>query len=250
MSGHSKWHSIKHRKAAVDARRGKIFTRLIREISVAARTGGGDPATNPRLRTAVQAARDANMPRQNIDRAIKKGTGELPGAQLEEVIYEGYGPAGVAIYIEALTDNKNRTTAEIRHLFGKYGGHMGEVGCVAWMFSHKGSILIPAEGTEEDALMEVAIEAGAEDLINNGDSFTITTELSALESVRSALGQKNVTVSAAEVQMIPNSTIKVEGKEAERILKLLSALEDHDDVQKVSANFDIADELIEQLSSQ
>lgn len=155
MSGHSKWNSIKHRKAAVDARRGKIFTKLIREITVAARTGGGDPATNPRLRTAVQAARDANMPRQNIDRAIKKGTGELPGAQLEEVIYEGYGLAGVAIYIEALTDNKNRTTAEIRHLFGKYGGHMGEVGCVAWMFSHKGSILIPAEGNEEDALMEI-----------------------------------------------------------------------------------------------
>ncbi len=249
MSGHSKWHSIKHKKAAVDAKRGKVFTKIIREITIAARNGGGDIESNPRLRTAVSAARDANMPKENIDRAIKRGTGELPGVSYEEVIYEGYGPGGVAMLVEAMTDNKNRLTAEIRHIFTRHNANLGEAGCVSWMFTRKGVIYVNAEDTTEDALMEAALEAGAEDLIDNGDSFTVYTEPNQLEEVRSAIEGKGIKIESASVSMIPNTTVSVEGKEAESLLKLLNALEDHDDIQRVSANFEMSDELMEKLST-
>jgi YebC/PmpR family DNA-binding regulatory protein len=225
-----------------------MFTRIIREITIAARMGGADPASNPRLRTAILAAKDVNMPRDNIDKAVKRGTGELPGVSYEEVHYEGYGPGGVAIYVEVSTDNKNRTTAEIRHLFSRHSGNLGEAGCVAWMFSKKGIIYVNAEKADEDKVMEAALEAGAEDFVNNGETYTITTAPGELERVRPVLEAKSIPIESAQVEMIPSSTVKVEGKDAEQLLKLLSALEDQDDVQRVSANFDIADELIEQLS--
>ena len=247
MSGHSKWHSIKHKKAAVDAKRGKIFTKIIREITIAARMGGGDIENNPRLRTAVQAARDANMPKENIDRAVKRGTGELPGVTYEEVQYEGYGPGGVAMLVEAMTDNRNRLTAEIRHIFTRHNANLGEAGCVAWMFSRKGMILVSAENTSEDDLLEVALEGGADDLINNGDSFTVYTESNQLETVRAAIEGKGIKIDSAMVTLIPNTTVTVDGKEAESLLKLLTAIEDHDDVQRVSANFEMSDEIMEKL---
>lgn len=247
MSGHSKWHSIRHKKAAVDAKRGRLFTRLIRELTVAARLGGGNPETNPRLRQAIQAAKAANMPSKNIENAIKRGTGEIEGAAYEEVIYEGYGPGGVALCIQAVTDNKNRTSSEIRHLLSKYNGSLGEVGCVTWMFEKKGQILVNADPSEEDRLMEVVLEAGGEDLVNNRDSFTVTTAPADLEKVRAAIEQAGFEIASAEVQLVPNTTKRLEGKDAERMLKLMEALEEQDDVQSVAANFDIDDALIEQV---
>ena len=249
MSGHSKWHSIRHKKAAVDAKRGKLFTKIIRELTVAARTGGGSPDVNSRLRTAIQTAKDVNMPKDTIDKAIRKGTGELPGVSYEDVTYEGYGPGGVAIFIHGSTDNRNRTSAVIRNILSKHNGNLGEVGCVSWMFAKKGIILVDASAADEDTLTEIAIEAGAEDLVNNGDSFTVTTEPGDLDAARSALEEKGVKVESAEISMVPNTTVKLEGKDAEQLLKLVGALEEQDDVQSVSANFDIADEVIEKIGA-
>lgn len=247
MSGHSKWHSIKHKKAAADAKRGKIFTRIIRELTIAAKMGGGDVNGNPRLRTAVAAAKDVNMPWKNIENAIKKGTGEIEGAMYEEVAYEGYGPGGVAILVDGTTDNRNRTASEIRHIFSKYNGSLGAVGSVSYLFTKKGVITVPAAGTDEDALLEAGLEAGAEDVRNEGESFQILTGPNDLQDVREKLEAAGVKVESAEVINIPSTTKRVEGKDAETLLKLLSALEDNDDVNNVSANFDISDELIEQF---
>jgi YebC/PmpR family DNA-binding regulatory protein len=248
MSGHSKWSTIKHKKGAADAKRGKIFTRIIREIAIAAKMGGGDPAGNPRLRTAIIAAKDANMPKDNIEKAIKKGTGELEGQSYEDFMFEGYGAGGVAIIVEGSTDNRNRTMPEIRHLFSKYNGNMGETGCVAWMFETKGIILISAEDQDEDKIMECALEAGAEDMESDDGYFQIKTPPEDLMSVRESMEAKGIKVESASVQRIPNATVRVEGKDAEKVLKLTSALEDHDDVSNVYANFDIDSELIEQMS--
>lgn len=248
MSGHSKWHSIKHKKAAIDAKRGQAFTKVIKEITIAARTGGGDPNANARLRAAIANAKTVNMPQDNITRAIKKGTGELPGVSYEEFVYEGYGPGGVALIIDILTDNKNRTVAEIRHIFGKHNGNLGESGCVAWMFDKKGLITVEAEKVDEDRLMELALNAGAEDMQADDDIFEITTKPEDMEKVREALEKNGITIASAQVSRIPQSTIKLEGKHAEQMLKLMEKLEDHDDVQDVCANFDIPDEVMEQLS--
>jgi len=249
MSGHSKWHTIRFKKAATDAKRGKLFTKIIKEIIVAARMGGGDIESNARLRTAVRAAKDANMPKDNMERAIKRGTGELPGVHYEDFLYEGYGPGGVAILVEGTTDNKNRTTPEIRHIFSKGGGNLGESGCVSWMFTKKGLITIVAEGVNEDALTEAVLDAGADDLANNGDTFTVTTDPPTLESIRSFLEAKTYKILNSEIAMIPNSTVRVDEKHAATLLKLLSTLEEHDDVSKVWANFDIPDEIMERVSS-
>ncbi len=247
MSGHSKWHSIKHKKAAIDAKRGKVFTRIIRELTIAAKMGGGDPEGNPRLRTAVAAAKDVNMPWKNIESAIKKGTGEIEGVVYDEVVYEGYGPAGVAILVDASTDNRNRTTAEVRHAFTKYNGSMGAVGSVSYLFTKKGVISIGKAGANEDKLLEAALEAGAEDVKTDSDPFQVLTAPNELQDVREKIEAAGFKVEGAEVQAIPSTTKAVEGKEAETLLKLLNALEDLDDVQNVSANFDISDELIEQF---
>jgi len=247
MSGHNKWSSIKHRKAAQDAKRGQAFTKVIREITVAARQGGSDQETNARLRVAVQAAKDVNMPKDTLERAIKKGAGELDGVNYEDVVYEGYGPAGVAIYIEASTDNKNRSAAEIRHTFAKYGGNLGEVGCVGWMFKKQGQIVVPAEGVDEDSLMEVALEAGAEDMTNEGEVFVVSTDWQHMLNVREAIEAQDIHVDSAAVAMVPDNTVKVEGKSAESLMKLLSMLEESDDVNSVAANYEIDDALMEQL---
>ena len=247
MSGHSKWSSIKHKKAAVDAKRGRAFTRVIKEITVAARMGGGDAASNARLRTAIASAKAVNMPQENISRAIKKGTGELPGVSYEEFTYEGYGPGGAAIMIEIMTDNKNRTVADIRHIFSKHNGNLGEAGCVAWMFDKKGLIVIDTDKAEEDQLMEIVLNAGAEDMQRNEDVFEITTLPEDLETVREAIEKGGVEISGAQVSRIPQSTVKLEGKQAEQMLKLMEKLEDHDDVQDVFANFDIPDEVMEKM---
>lgn len=248
MSGHSKWASIKHKKGAADAKRGRIFTRIIKEIVIAARLGGGNPDGNPRLRTAVLAARDANMPKDNIDRAIKKGTGELPGVHIEEFTYEGYGAGGVAFLVEVTTDNRNRTTGEIRHMFGKHNGNLGESGSVSWMFERKGQIYVDGGGKSEDAMMEIGLECGADDIEADEDGgFMITTDSNAMHEVRDALEAKGVKIESAEISMIPKNTVRAEGKEAEQVMKLLSALEDHDDVQKVSANFDIDEAIMAQF---
>lgn len=239
MSGHSKWHSIRHKKAAADAKRGKMFTRLIKEISVAARIGGGDPDANPRLRTAVQAAKNANMPQTNITRAIKKGTGDLPGQSYEPASYEGYGPGGVAVFVEALTDNKNRTVAEIRHLFSKHGGNLGESGSVNWMFERKGYIRVNREGVSEERLLEVALESGAEDMQSDEETFEIYTPFEQFDSVRQAIEAAEIPVESSELTMLPTNSIQLEGKEAQRMLKLMEVLEEHDDVENVYANFDI-----------
>jgi YebC/PmpR family DNA-binding regulatory protein len=239
MSGHSKWHTIKHKKGAADAKRGRVFTKIIKEITVAARVGGGDPNGNPRLRTVVAAAKAANMPKDNIDKAIKKGTGELPGVSYEEVSYEGYGPGGVAVYVQALTDNKNRTLPEIRHLFSKYGGNLGAENCVGWMFEKKGYLVVPKAATSEDALMELVIEAGGDDVRDDGDNWEVFSPSDRLEQVREALTKKNVSVTTAEVSMVPKNTVKVEGKKAQQVLSMMDGLEEHDDVQNVWANFDI-----------
>ena len=250
MSGHSKWSSIKHKKAAIDAKRGKAFTRVIKEITVAARMGGGDPAANPRLRAAIANAKTVNMPQDNVTRAIKKGTGELPGVSYEEFTYEGYGPGGVAIMVEIMTDNKNRTVAEMRHIFSKHNGNLGESGCVAWMFDKKGLIVVDTDKADEDQLMEIVLNAGAEDMRRNGDVFEIITLPEELLPVREAIDQEGIEISVAQVSRIPQSTVRLEGKHAEQMLKLMEKLEDHEDVQNVFANFDIPDEVMEQLEGQ
>ncbi|MEB2285221.1 MAG: YebC/PmpR family DNA-binding transcriptional regulator [Polyangiaceae bacterium UTPRO1] len=249
MSGHSKWSTIKHKKAAKDSKRGKIFTKLIKEITVAARMGGGDVNANPRLRTAVNTARSQSMPNDNIERAIKKGTGELEGVTYEEVQYEGYGPAGVAVMLQILTDNRNRTVAEIRNLFAKNGGNLGETGCVGWMFSKKGFIAVDKSTIGEDKLFEVALEAGADDITDAGEAFEITTPPEAFDDVKGALDRAGITTTAAEVTMVAQNTVTVRGADAEQTVKLLEALEDHDDVQKVSANADIPQDEVERLSA-
>lgn len=249
MSGHSKWSTIKHKKGAADAKRGKVFTKIIKEIMVAARFGGGDVNANPRLRTAVLAAKAENMPRDNIDRAIKKGTGELEGVNYEEFTYEGYGPGGVAMLLEVLTDNKNRTVADVRHLFSKQNGNLGEAGCVSWMFEKKGLITIDKKGADEDRLMEVALDAGALDVNDAGKDYDVTTPPNAFEGVKKKLEEAGFKSTYAEVTMVPQNTVRLSGKEAEQMLRLMEALEDSDDVQKVYANFDIADEEMERLSA-
>ena len=249
MSGHNKWSTIKHKKGAADAKRGKMFSKLIKEITIAARMGGGDVDGNPRLRTAVNTARTANMPKENIDRAIKRGTGELEGVTYEEITYEGYGPGGVAVIVEALTDNRNRTVAEVRHIFDKYNGNLGESGCVAWMFDKKGVIVVAAKGLTEDEVMELALEAGAQDVSSDGQTFEITTEPADFETVRKAVEDKQWKVELAETSMIPQTTVKLEGKKAEQMLKMMDALDDNDDMQKVFANFDISEDEMMRLSA-
>jgi len=249
MSGHSKWSTIKHKKAAKDAKRGKIFTKLIKEITVAARLGGGDAKANPRLRTAVLAARSQSMPGDTIDRAIKKGTGELEGVHYEEVVYEGYGPGGVAVMIEVLTDNRNRTVAELRNVLDKCGGNLGTTGSVAWMFTKRGLITVERAQVDEDKVMEVALEAGADDVTDSGDILEVLTAPDQLEGVKDALEQAKITTASAEVTMMPSTTTSISGKQAEQMVRLLEALEDHDDVQRVSSNMDIAAEELEQLSA-
>jgi YebC/PmpR family DNA-binding regulatory protein len=248
MSGHNKWSSIKHKKGKEDAKRGKIFTKLIRELSIAARLGGADTESNPRLRSAIAAARSANMPKDNISRAIKKGAGGEEGVDLEEITFEGYGPAGVAILIETMTDNRNRTVAEVRHLLDKYNGKMGESGCVAWMFDTKGLVAINKESSDEDTVMEIALDAGADDVSEEGDVFEVLTSFDDFESVREAFEKKEVAYEMAEITRIPQTTVNLEGKEAKRMLKLLDMLEDQDDVQKIHTNFDISEEEMEKLS--
>ncbi|NOY78790.1 MAG: YebC/PmpR family DNA-binding transcriptional regulator [Calditrichaeota bacterium] len=247
MSGHNKWSSIKHKKAKVDAQRGRIFTRLIKEITVAARMGGGDEESNPRLRAAVAAAKAANMPSANIERAIKRGTGELPGVTYEEVTYEGYGPGGAALLIETLTDNKNRTVADLRHILAKHNGNLGESGSVAWIFEKKGVITIPAEGLSEDDVMMVVLDAGAEDMKSDGEMFEILTAPEDFEQVKKAVEEAGYPIDSAEVTMYPKSTVKLEGKHAEQMLKLMDALDEHDDVQNVYSNFDIDVQVMEQF---
>ncbi|GMT42817.1 MAG: putative transcriptional regulatory protein [bacterium] len=248
MSGHSKWSTIKHKKAATDKKRGKLFSKVIKEITVAAKLGGGDLSSNPRLRTAVQGAKGANMPMDTVERAIKKGTGELPGTSYEEVTYEGYGPGGVAILISVTTDNKNRTVAEIRSLLGKQGGSMGETGCVNWMFEAKGYIAIPKDQIDESELMDLALEAGAEDLNPQDDTYEIITSMEDFEAVKHAVENRKLTPIMAELTMIPQTTVLLDEDKAKNILKLMEMLDDHDDVQKVYANFDIADEIMETLA--
>lgn len=248
MSGHSKWSKVKHVKAVVDAKRGKMFTKIIKEITVAARAGGGDPDGNPRLRSAILAAKQANMPADNTKRAIQKGTGELPGVAYDEITYEGYGPGGIALLVEVVTDNKNRTVSEIRHVFSKHGGNMGEAGCVAWMFHKKGSIVVDKAAATEEKLMEIALDAGADDIQDDGSNFEILTPPDAFEKVTTALAAGNIPVAHAEVAMVPQTYIKVTGKEAQQILKMVDALEDEDDVQHVWANFDIEESELVQLA--
>jgi YebC/PmpR family DNA-binding regulatory protein len=248
MSGHSKWSTIKRKKGAVDAKRGKLFGKLAKEITVSARLGGGDPSGNPRLKVAITAARAENMPNDNISRAIKRGTGESGGAALEEVTLEGYGPAGVALMVESLTDNKNRTVSDVRHLLTRYGGNLGEPGCVAWMFDKKGVIVFDREGVDEDQLLEVALEAGAEDLQGDESQFEVLTDLATFFEVKEALEAQGLNPALAEVQLRPKTTIRIEEeKPAQQVLKLVELLEEHDDVNDVFANFDIPDQLLEAL---
>jgi YebC/PmpR family DNA-binding regulatory protein len=247
MSGHSKWSSIKHKKAATDAKRGKIFTKLIKEITVAARVGGGDVDANSRLRTAILAAKNENMPKDNIERAIKKGTGELEGVNYEESIYEGYGPGGAAVLIESLSDNKNRTVADIRYIFSKSGGNMGENGCVAWMFDKKGYIAVENKAVDEESLMEAALDAGAEDIREDNSNFEVITAPEDFEAVKAAIDDASIPYTVSEVTMLPQSTTFLKGKEAEQMVKLMEALEDCDDVQKVYTNADIPDEIVNAL---
>ncbi|MEW5877811.1 MAG: YebC/PmpR family DNA-binding transcriptional regulator [Acidobacteriota bacterium] len=246
MSGHNKWSTIKHKKSKLDAKRGKLFTKLIREITTAARLGGGDPEANPRLRAAIQAARAANMPQENITKAIQRGTGELPGVAYEEVVYEGYGPGGVAVMLQVLTDNRNRTTAEIRHLFSKHGGNLGETGCVSFLFKKQGYLLVPKSSGSEDAVMEAALEAGAEDFFaDDPEFFEIYTAPDELHRVKGALEAKGFTVEQAKIEMVPTTQVRLEDKKAEQMIRLMEAFEDHDDVQNVWANFDIDPSLLE-----
>ena len=242
MSGHSKWSTIKRKKGAADAKRGKIFTKLIREIATAARMGGGDPDANPRLRLAIEKARGANMPKDNIERAIKKGTGGGEGESYEEAVYEGYGPGGTAIYVEVLTDNKNRTVGEVRHVLTKYGGNLGASGCVAYLFDKKGILSFERSGIDGDSLLEAALEAGADDAVESDDSIEVVTAPGDFEAVKSALTEGGFAPTHAEISMQPSTTVKLEGKEAETMLAVADALEDLDDVQNVHANFDISEE--------
>lgn len=245
MSGHSKWSTIRHKKSAQDAKRGKIFTKLIKEITIAARMGGsGDPDANPRLRQAIQAAKAENMPKDNIERAVKKGTGELEGVSYEESAYEGYGPGGAAILVESLTDNKNRAVADIRHIFTKNGGSLGELGCVAWMFEKKGYISVEKSMADEEKLMEVALEAGAEDIREEEDSFEIITAPEDYETVKEALDAAEIASTDAEITMLPKTSTNLDGKDAEQMIKLMEMLEDCEDVQKVYTNADIPEEIM------
>lgn len=249
MSGHSKWASIKHKKAATDAKRGKIFTRHIREITFAAKAGGGDPDSNATLRHAIDAAKTVNMPSDNIKKAVLRGTGELEGVNYEGITYEGYGPGGAAILVECLTDNKNRTVAEVRHCFGKYAGNLGESGCVAWMFSRKGQILISQEVVEEDELMEVALDNGAEDMKTEEEHFEVSTTVADYHAVLEAIKAKNIEILSSEKAMIPTTYVKLEGKQAQQMLKLFDKLEELDDVQAVWSNFDISEAEIEEFNN-
>lgn len=246
MSGHNKWSTIKHKKGAADAKRGKVFTKLIKEISVAAKLGGGDPAANPRLRTAIDKAKAENMPKDNIERAIKKGAGGLEGVNYEEIVYEGYGPGGTAVLVEVMTDNRNRSVSEVRSIFTKNNGNMGEAGCVAWMFSQKG-LLVLAKDVDFEQLFEAAIEAGAEDVSEEDEQFEVTTDPSSFIEVREALEAKGFKFVSAEVTMIPQTMVALEGKHAESMLKLMDKLEDCDDVQNVYANFDISADEMERM---
>lgn len=248
MAGHSKWANIKHRKAAVDAKRGKIFTKLIRELTVAAKQGGGDPSSNPRLRTAISNAKSHNMPSDTIERAIKRGTGESGDINFQEVFYEGYGPGGSAVYVKVLTDNKNRTVSDLRRIFSKYGGNLGESGCVSWMFEMKGRISFKASDVDEEKLFDVAIEAGAEDLLTEDSDLVVITPPDKFEEVKQALTEVGFEYDSAVITMIPQTTVKIEGKDAKQMLSLMEALEDHDDVQDVYSNFDIEEELLEAMS--
>src|SRR5512136_1962087 len=248
MSGHSKWHSIKHKKAAADSKRGRIFTRLLKEMTVAARLGGGDIESNPRLRLVVSKAKAANMPADNIKKAIMRGTGELPGVTYEDVHYEGYGPGGVAIYMHCLTDNKNRTVAELRHILSKNGGNLGETGCVGWMFERKGYFVVEKSAADEEKLLELALGAGADDMREDGSNFEILTAPESFDAVRAALDSAKVATAAAEVSMMPQNYVKLEGKNAQTMLKLMEALEDHEDIQNVWANFDIDESELKEAS--
>ncbi len=245
MSGHSKWSTIKHKKGAADKKRGKIFTKLIKEITVAARMGGGDPEANPRLRQALAAAKAQNMPKENFERAVKKGTGELEGVSYEEIIYEGYGPGGVAVLVECLTDNRNRTIADVRYMFSKAGGNVGTDGCVAWMFDKKGLIAVAKDAVDEDTLMEVALDAGAEDIRDEGDVFEVITEPGEFEAVQEAVDKAGIACQMAEITMLPQTMTAVTGKEAEQMIRFMDALDDCDDVQKFYTNADIPDEAFE-----
>ena len=248
MSGHSKWSSIKHKKGAADAKRGKVFSKLIKEITVAARLGGGDPDGNPRLRSAIAAAKSENMPKDNIERAIKKGTGEIEGVSYEEANYEGYGPGGVAVLVDCLTDNKNRAVADIKHLFERNGGNLGEPGCVSWIFEKKGLIVLEKDKADEDQLLDIALEAGAEDVKEQESEFEVITAPSDFEAVKKAIDDAGLPCILSEVTMIPKNTLKLEGKKAQQMLNLVEGLEDNDDVSHVYANFDISDEVLEALS--
>ncbi len=249
MSGHSKWSTIKHKKGAADAKRGKIFTKLIKEIMVSARVGGGNAEGNPRLRAAVLAAKAENMPKENIERAIKKGAGELEGVNYEEVNYEGYGPGGIAILVDVLTDNRNRAASDIRHIFSRNGGSLGEAGCVSWMFSMKGSIIFNKEKVSEEQLMEIALDAGAEDVKDEEDQFEVTTAIEDFVTVKGAFDAKGLTYELAEVTMVPQTTVQVEDEKlAQQVLRLMDALEDSDDVQHAYANFDIPDEILNNIA--
>ncbi|MDY0219960.1 MAG: YebC/PmpR family DNA-binding transcriptional regulator [Desulfobacterium sp.] len=247
MSGHSKWSTIKHKKGAADAKRGKIFTKLIKEITVAARMGGGDIDSNPRLRTAVVAAKAQNMPKDNLERAIKKGTGDLEGVDYEEILYEGYGPGGVAVLVECLTDNKNRTIADVRYIFSKAGGNIGTDGCVSWMFDKKGLISVAKENSDENTLMEIGLEAGAEDVKDEGDCFEIITDPADFDGVKEAVEGVGIKIEMAEVTMIPQTQTSLEGKEAEQMVRFMEALDDCDDIQKFYTNADIPDEVFDAM---
>jgi YebC/PmpR family DNA-binding regulatory protein len=241
MSGHSKWHTIKHKKGALDAKRGKMTTRMVKELTVAARVGGGDPTGNPRLRKAIADAKAENIPNDTIDRAIKRGTGELEGVQYEEIVYEGYGPAGVAVMLETATDNRNRTVGELRHLFSKNGGNLGENGCVGWMFDRKGVIILDKEAKTEEELFELVVGAGADDLKDSGDIWEILTDPDNFDAVLEAVKAAKLTPTSAEITMVPKNLVKLEGRDAQQMLKLYDALDDHDDVQKISSNFEMDD---------
>jgi len=244
MSGHNKWSTIKYKKGATDAKRGKVFTKLIKEITIAARSGGGDVAANPRLRTAIAAAKSENMPKDNIERAVKKGTGELEGVTYEETTYEGYGPGGAAVFLDSVTDNKNRAVADIRHIFSKAGGNLGSNGCVGYMFDKKGYFAISCDATDEDTIMEHALDAGAEDVRQDGDIFEVITAPEDFETVKSALDDAGIPYENDEVTMLPQNTTALKGKEAEQMIRLMDALDDCDDVQKVYTNADIPDEMV------
>jgi YebC/PmpR family DNA-binding regulatory protein len=248
MSGHSKWATIKHKKAATDAKRGKIFTKIIRELSIAARSGGTDPNSNPRLRTAIAAAKNENMPNDNIERAIARGAGTMEGEQLEEVLYEGYGPGGVGMLVLVVTSNRNRSAGELRHLFSKNGGNMAETGAVGWMFQRKGDIVVPKEAADEDKMMNIVLDAGAEDMRDDGSAWEVTTPPEALEKVREALAKAGVTPASAEVAWVPQNYVKLSGAQAQQMLRMVENMEDHDDVQQVYANFDIDEKEIEAVA--